>query len=369
MICNYQNINDYCLNQYSYQFIGTISNNGVVSIDKSETAPVLRTDKTTGENKVISQFSSNIIKPCSSTDDNESTTEWECYIIYRYIGSGYISDPPLDTLKNAQIDIINNSYDSSLDEGVLVNINNTNVILGSIMEDQIYYQSILNYSQALYDDDSDAVMPSFSDSQNKVYSVSYDTLVSIFKTYFNKVVYYKNLKESLVSQCLSCNTLSDIETLNWCNTKVLIGNIQPTKIVTNVEKTSVQNCEDITVSGPLCDPPCDPNSCESCVNGICTSFCAEGQCCRNGVCGECESCTINSDCSDCGCCVDDVCVDNIDAGTYCGDGNIAPTCPVNYDYAGDVPGTNGNCVYCCSPGYAARGVFGPCIGKCCPEVN
>jgi hypothetical protein len=284
MICNYQNINDYCLNQYSYQFIGTISNNGVVSIDKSETAPVLRTDKTTGENKVISQFSSNIIKPCSSSDDNESTTEWECYIIYRYIGSGYISDPPLDTLKNAQIDIINNSYDSSLDEGILVNINNTNVILGSTMEDQIYYQSILNYSQALYDDDSDAVMPSFSDSENKIYSVSYDTLVSIFKTYFNKVVYYKNLKESLVSQCLNCNTLSDIETLNWCDTKVLVSNIQSTKIVTNVEKTSIQNCEDITVSGPLCDPPCDPDSCESCVNGECIGLCQETDECCNSIC-------------------------------------------------------------------------------------
>jgi hypothetical protein len=369
MICNYQNINDYCLNQYSYQFIGTISNNGVVSIDKSETAPVLRTDKTTGENKVISQFSSNIIKPCSSSDDNESTTEWECYIIYRYIGSGYISDPPLDTLKNAQIDIINNSYDSSLDEGILVNINNTNVILGSTMEDQIYYQSILNYSQALYDDDSDAVMPSFSDSENKVYSVSYDTLVSIFKTYFTKVVYYKNLKESLVSQCLSCNTLSDIETLNWCDTKVLVSNIQSTKIVTNVEKSSVQNCEDITVGGPLCDPPCDPDSCESCVNGICVSLCSEAQCCRNGVCGECESCTINSDCSDCGCCVDDICTDNTQAGIYCGDGNIAPTCPANYNYAGEVVGTNGNCIYCCDPNLFARGVFGACVGKCCPENN
>jgi hypothetical protein len=127
-------------------------------------------------------------------------------------------------------------------------------------------------------------MPSFSDSENKIYSVSYDTLVSIFKTYFNKVVYYKNLKESLVSQCLNCNTLSDIETLNWCDTKVLVSNIQSTKIVTNVEKTSIQNCEDITVSGPLCDPPCDPDSCESCVNGECIGLCQETDECCNSIC-------------------------------------------------------------------------------------
>lgn len=243
MFCNYQNTNDYCLNQYSYQFIGAISNNGIVTIDKSETAPVLRTDKTTGATKIITSFSTDLIKPCNINDDNETITEWECYTIYRYIGSGYISDPSIETLKNGQIDIINNAYELSLMDGVQVSINNTNTILGSNIEDQIYYQSILNYAQVLYDDDSNAVMPSFTDSQNKVYSVSYDTLISIFKIYFNKVIYYKNLKESLVSQCLSSENISDLQTLDWCSTKVPSSNLKSTKIITSVQKPVILSCE------------------------------------------------------------------------------------------------------------------------------
>lgn len=298
MICNYENITDYCSNRYSYQFIGTISNNGVVSIDKSETAPVLRTDKITGQNKIITQFSTDLIQPCSSTEDNEGTTEWDCYIIYRYISNGYISDPSLDTLKNDQIDIINNAYQSSIEEGVLVQINNVDVILGSSIEDQIYYQSILNYAQVLYDDDSDAVMPSFTDAQNNVYKVSYDILITIFKTYFTKVIYYKNLKESLVFQVSDSNTISDLESLDWCNTKVLINNLQPTKIQTTINKLVVQSCEDNTNNGgSLCDPPCDPNSCLVCVDGSCESSCGENQYCCDGVCQDEPCCESDEDCA------------------------------------------------------------------------
>lgn len=245
MICNYQNINDFCCKKYSYSYINTTSNNGVVVVDNSATAPVLRTDNTTGITKIITQNSTDPISTCDINDDNEEINEYECYLIYRYQCEGYVSDPPLETFKNSQIDIVNNAYETSLADGVVVTINNKDVILGASIIDQISYKSILSYAQVLYDDDTDAVMPSFSDKNGNIYTLSYTDLVLIFKTYFVKVVYYKNLKDSLVSQILLCSSVDDLQQINWCNNKILVGNIKSTSISPLIVKKSIQDCEDI----------------------------------------------------------------------------------------------------------------------------
>ena len=296
MICNYQNINDFCCKKYSYSYINTTSNNGVVVVDNSATAPVLRTDNTTGITKIITQNSTDPISTCDINDDNEEINEYECYLIYRYQCEGYISDPPLETFKNSQIDIVNNAYETSLTDGVAVTINNKDVILGASIIDQISYKSILSYAQTLYDDDTDAVMPSFSDKNGNIYTLSYTDLVSIFKTYCVKVVYYKNLKDSLVSQILLCSSVDDLQQINWCNNKILVGNIKSTSISPLIVKKSIQDCEDIQQID--CDPPCDPSNCEVCVNNSCVSLCGESQCCINGTCVEC-GCETNSDCGYC----------------------------------------------------------------------
>lgn len=243
MICNYQNINDLCSKQYSYSFIDIVSNNGVVDVDRSENASVLRTDNFTGTTKILSPNSIDLISTCSSSDDNEGVTEWACYIIYRYIYNGAVSDPPLDILKNGQKNIINEAYDFSLSEGIQVTINNQPVVLASSLNDQIVYKSILSYAQALYDDDSDAVMPVFTDINNNQYSLSYHDMILIFKEYFTKVIYYKNLKDTLINEVDKALSLNDCQNINWCSTKPLVGNLIPTKIISTNVKNAIQDCD------------------------------------------------------------------------------------------------------------------------------
>lgn len=302
MICNYTNTIDLCCNKYSYSFINVIPSGTTVIADKSETAPVLRTDKSTLETKIISPSSNNLIPTCDINDNSEDTTDWECYIIYRYMCSGIISDPPLQTFKNVQIDLINSSYSATLEDGILVTINTKNIILGSSINDQISYKSILSYAQALYDDDTDASMPPFTDKNGQVYNLSYSDLIVVFKTYFEKVILYKNLKDTLINQCSNSSTIDNIQQLNWCSTKPLTGSLIGTKIVTTVDKPIVQSCivVDTDTSGVdvSCDPPCDPESCEICVDGSCVSSCGQGECCVNGTCVDC-SCDTNNDCGYC----------------------------------------------------------------------
>lgn len=304
MICNYTNTIDLCCNKYSYSFINVIPSGITVIADKSETSPVLRTDKSTLETKIISPSSNNLIPTCDINDDSEDTTDWECYIIYRYMCSGIISDPPLQTFKDAQIDLINTSYSSTLEEGILVTINSKNIILGSSINDQISYKSILSYAQALYDDDTDASMPPFTDKNGQVYNLSYSDLIVVFKTYFEKVILYKNLKDTLINQCSNSSTIDDIQQINWSKIKPITGSLIGTKIVTTVDKPIVQSCivVDTDTSGVdvSCDPPCDPESCEICVDGSCVSSCGQGECCDNGLCGNCiyGECCVNGQCQE-----------------------------------------------------------------------
>lgn len=261
MICNYTNTIDLCSNKYSYSFINVIPSGITVIANKSETAPVLRTDKSTLETKIISPSSNNLIPTCDINDNNEDTTDWECYIIYRYLASGIISDPPLQTFKDAQTELINSSYSATLEDGILVTINSKNIILGSSMNDQIAYKSILSYAQALYDDDTDASMPPFTDKSGQIYNLSYSDLIVVFKTYFEKVILYKNLKDTLINQCSNSSTIDDIQQLNWSKIKPITGSLIDTKIVTTVDKPIVQSCIVIDTNNPEAeDIECEQDS-------------------------------------------------------------------------------------------------------------
>jgi hypothetical protein len=256
MICNYTNINDFCSNKYSYAFIDVIQSGTSIITNKSENASVLRTDKTTGQTKIINELSNNPVPTCNINDDNEDTTEWECYLIYRYIASGTISDPPLQTFKDAQINLINASYNATIEDGILVNINNQNAILGSSIADQMSYKSILSYAQALYDDDNDAPMPLFNDKNGNIYTLSYADLIIVFKTYLEKIILYKNLKDTLVSKCSNAPCVDDIQQCNWCKTKPIAGSLINTAVITTIEKPTVQSCiviESEQDTTPLCD--------------------------------------------------------------------------------------------------------------------
>ena len=262
MICNYTNINDFCSNKYLYSFISLTSSGTTVTVDRSETAPVLRIDKDTSESKIITEFSQEPIPTCSIDDDNESTTDWECYLTYRYSYSGVISDPPLETFKNAQIDLINNAYGLTIEDGIAVTINDQNILLGSSINDQIVYKSVLSYAQALYDDDTDAAMPSFNDKNGQIYTLSYNDLITVFKTYLEKIIYYKNLKDTLANTCSRASSINDIQASNWNKNKVIEGLLNSTTITTQIDKPSTSS-ECIQDSLLLSYYTCNNNTCQS----------------------------------------------------------------------------------------------------------
>lgn len=296
MICNYENITDYCSNRYSYFFNDVIASGTIVAVDDSEFAPVLRVDNITGQTKLLTQYSTDTIPTCNSTDDSEGTNDWECYTIFRYIAQGSIGDPPFGVFQEAQKQIIKEAYNTSLQDGVYVTINSQTVLLGANISDQIAYKSILSYAQALYDDDTDATMPSFTDVNGTIYNLNYTDLVEVFKTYLTKLIYYKNLQDTLLNEVDTCNSLSDLQQLNWCGTKPLAGELVATKYssVSLASQQSAVSCDDIN---ELCDPPCDPNSCLVCVDGSCESSCGENQYCCDGVCQDEPCCESDEDCA------------------------------------------------------------------------
>lgn len=267
MICNYQNINDYCCNRYSYFYNDVISSNGIVVIDDSELASVLRVDKATGETKLLTPYSIDPIPTCEATDDNEGTNDWECYIIFRYMCQNTtIGDPPFGIFQEKQKEMIKDAYIVSLKDGVAVVINNKNVLLPASIQDQILYKSILSYAQALYDDDTDSTMPPFTDVNGTIYNLSYTDLVAAFKTYFTKLVYYKNLQDTLLNEIDKCETVFDLQQLNWCGTKPLTGDLQPTEYSSQplAAQVSVVDCSDIEIdtTEDNTSNPCAGSSCE-----------------------------------------------------------------------------------------------------------
>ena len=262
MICNYTNINDFCSNKYLYSFISLTSSGTTVTVDRSETAPVLRTDKNTLQTKIITQFSQEPIPTCSINDDNESATDWGCYLIYRYSYSGIISDPPLEAFKNTQIDLINNAYGLTIEDGITVTINDQNILLGSSINDQIVYKSILSYAQALYDDDTDAAMPSFNDKNGQIYTLSYNDLITVFKIYLEKIIYYKNLKDALVDQCNKASSVDNVQASSWDKTKIIEGLLNSTIITSQIDKPSTSS-DCIQDSLLLSYYTCNNNTCES----------------------------------------------------------------------------------------------------------
>jgi hypothetical protein len=244
MICNYQNITDYCSNQYSYYFYDVTTNsNGVVTVDDSEYATVVRIDNTTGATKILNRYSNDPISVCDIEDDNENTNEWECYIIYRYIAEKSIDNPPLSTFQDKQKDTINTAYFIALNDGIQVTIDQKTVVLSGSLQDQILYKSILSYAQILYNDDTDATMPTFTDILDNIYHLTYADLVEVFKTYFSKLIYYKNLKDSLIKQCDDATSVDELQQFNWCGTKPLEGSLIQTVVPTTVEsKISLSEC-------------------------------------------------------------------------------------------------------------------------------
>lgn len=290
MICDYQNIYDYCLNKFSYQYATTPA-----STSGDITTSVIRTDKDTGEIITISPDSNLYVLPCDNNDIVEVMSVWECYEIY--VGNNKIvSQPSLVTLNTIQKEDVIENYDKNLQDGVTIKIDSYNtIILDGKIENQIHLGNVICLANILYNEDANSVMPYILDINNIAYYLNYNTLKSILTKYFQKVSNQKMAKDDLLNQLEIIKTSDDILNKYYCNEKVSKNILKENTVI------DYSTYKDVSVLPPgICDPPCDPESCEICVDGSCVSSCGQGECCDNGLCGNCiyGECCVNGQCQE-----------------------------------------------------------------------
>lgn len=230
MFCNYENITDYCLNNFSYQYASLKNDGFFLSDDTSDSASVYRTDLTNGTTKLISLLSSDIVLGCDSNDDESNISEWNCYQIYRNLGESNISSAPLETYIEYQKKLVAESYSNVLDSGISISLRENNFILSAKIEDVIYYASLSSQAQYLYDNDPDNQMPSFFDKDGNTHTLSYSDLIFVLKIYLNKVIHYKNLIDNINRLIDNVETIDEINDLGWCDDKIISSLVEDTKI-------------------------------------------------------------------------------------------------------------------------------------------
>ncbi len=299
MICNYQNITDYCLNKFSYQYTTTPT-----SASGDLVTSVIRTDKDTGQKITISSDTDLFIEPCDNNDLVEVISYWECYAIYVNNGN-VVNSPDLLVTNTLQTDSVLKNYDNSLQDGVSISIDSYNtIILDGTIENQIHLSNVICLANILYNENTNSAMPYILDINNTAYYLNYSTLKLVLTKYFETVSKQKVVKDDLLNQLQTIKTSDDISNKYYCNNKTSQNIIQSNIVI---DYSTYQEISDVTTG--VCDPPCDSNSCETCVDGQCVSLCDSGECCDDGVCvAQCQrticvdsgTCSVVS-CDDCNC--------------------------------------------------------------------
>lgn len=284
MICNYQNITDYCNNKFTYQYVTT-----PVSASGDTVTSVIRIDKDTGQKITISSDSNLFVEPCDNNDVLEVISYWECYKIY-VSNNNPVLPPSLETLNSNQKNNVFSNYDSNIQDGVSIKIDNSNtIVINSSIENQIHLGNIVCLANILYSKNSNNTMPYILDINNSAYYLNYSTLRKVLTEYFQKTSSTKRVKDDLIYQLNTIQSSDDISNKYYCDNKVS-NNIIKTNIVINYD-----NYKDPLVSPPeICDPPCDPDSCQTCVDGFCISLCNENEYCYNSTCQTDTCCEYNS---------------------------------------------------------------------------
>lgn len=324
MICNYENITDYCNNKFLYQYVTT-----PISISGDLVTSVIRTDKDTGQKITISSDTNLFIEPCDSNDLVEVISYWECYAIYVNNGN-IVNSPDLLAVNNLQTDSVLKNYDSSLQDGVSISIDSYNtIILDGTIENQIHLGNIICLANILYNENTNSAMPYILDVNNTAYYLNYSTLKLVLTKYFETVSKQKVVKDNLLNQLQTIKTSDDISNKSYCNNKISQNIIQSNIVI---DYSTYQEISEVSTG--VCDPPCDPDSCETCVNGQCVSLCTSGQCCDDGICvTQCQRkiCTDAGSCSTVSC---DEC--NCPPGYTCGGSEGSYGCGITVVVPGDV---------------------------------
>lgn len=232
MICNYQNINDYCLNKFTYQYadVPTATSGDLIT-------SVIRTDKDTGEVITIGPNSDLYILPCNNNDVVEVISAWECYQIF--INNNLIKKADNSIVKNKKIQEVTNNYDLNAQDNIVINIDNFNsILLDSSTENQVHLGNIFCLANILYNEDSNSIMPQIYDINNISYNFNYSSLKYLLTTYFYKIAKVKNIKDDLLFSISNTNNIDDIDNKTFCKTKVA-NNI--TKVNKTIDLSNYKN--------------------------------------------------------------------------------------------------------------------------------
>lgn len=132
-------------------------------------------------------------------------------------------------------------------------------------------------------------------------------------------------------------------------------------------------CDSDSDGGATCDPACDANACETCVDGTCTLSCAEGEVCDGaGNCVEPTPCDPECDAMACEECVDGECASTCEAGFTCdGEGTCVEDtvpCDPECDANACEECVGGVCETTCEEGEVCDGA-GACITDLCADAT
>jgi hypothetical protein len=248
MSCNYQNINDICLNKYTYQYQNVIFNGNTCVADSGSLSSVIRTDIDTGIIDIINPLSLSTVEDCDKNSETEVITAWECYQLYIQ-SEGIVLDAPIEAYRLEQSRHIVSSYNNSLIMGIDININQNTFTLGGSLSDQIYYRNIVSMAQLAYSDDVDSTMPPFTDIVNILHQLSYDDLSAIFQSYFFRIIYLKTLKDFLLNKIQQSDKIIDIQSIIWDASIKIEG--EPTDSVPlQIFSTTTPTCVPLVVVEP-----------------------------------------------------------------------------------------------------------------------
>jgi hypothetical protein len=216
MICGFDNINDLCCNKYSYQFAATVTDGTrAVALSDNE-APVYRIDNTTAETILLDPSSSLTIDPCSSTEETDIISAWECYQIWRNDCQNIPLDPPVDNYKATQRDIIEKAYKARIDEGYITILSDgIRVTLGITPESQVNLASAALSANIAYSNNNQSVMPTIYDINGQALVLSYEQIADLYKKYTTANAAILSLRSYLLSKIDNADSIEEIVSYIW----------------------------------------------------------------------------------------------------------------------------------------------------------
>lgn len=216
MICGFDNINDLCCNKYNYQFAETTTN-GTRAVSFSDPdAPVYRIDNNTGEIILLDPGSSLTIDPCSSNEEMDIISAWECYQIWRNDCQNTPLDAPLESYRTTQKDIIEKTYKARIDEGYTTLLSDgIRVTIGITPESQVNLASAALSANIAYSANNQAIMPTIYDINGQALTLTYEQIADLYKRYTTANASILSLRSYLLSSIDSSESIDEIITYVW----------------------------------------------------------------------------------------------------------------------------------------------------------